>query len=79
MKLKDIATKVTESIIESIENGTFDEWKKSWVYNMPKSAISGKPYKGINSIWLSIVADSKGYTSPYWFTYNQARKSGGSV
>ena len=46
---------------------------------MPTSLGSMKPYQGINSLWLSIIGDMKGFESPYWTTYNNAKKLGGNV
>jgi len=44
-----------------------------------KSAATGKPYRGINRLLLSVVADALGFTSPFWLTFRQAKELGGSV
>ena len=40
---------------------------------------NGVPYSGINTFFLWAVAESCGYTSPYWMTFRQALELGGHV
>jgi len=57
-------------------------WVKPWkggYSGMPKSLSTKKPYRGFNVLYLSFVANEKGYNSPYWLTFNQAGKLGGKI
>ena len=42
---------------------------------MPLSLASKKPYRGINNFLLGM----QGFRSPYWVTFNQVKKQGGTV
>ena len=77
----DVYQIVTDQVIELLERGEIP-WSKPWrggVAGMPKNAISRKPYRGINVFMLGMTAEFKGYDSPYWVTFKQARELGGSV
>lgn len=65
---------VTESIIKQLENGVVP-WRKPWKTEMPLNLCSQKEYRGLNVFLLA----SQGYASPYWLTFNQAKKLGGHV
>ena len=76
MKNQDkIFKEITDQIIANLE--TAKKWDKPWnaVSEAPSNAISGKNYKGIN--WL-ILSLSK-YSNPQWLTYKQAKELGGNV
>jgi len=78
---KDGYQAITDRIIAQLENGTVP-WSKPWVSAggmWPTSLSSGKPYRGINILTLSITAMLAGYESPYWGTYNQIKERGGQV
>lgn len=75
----DVAQVITDLILEKIAAGTAP-WLKPW------SATSTRPlrhngiaYSGINTFYLWAVAESRGYTSPYWMTFRQALELGGHV
>ncbi|MGP1451113.1 MAG: ArdC family protein, partial [Wolinella sp.] len=61
-----------------VSNGN---WIKSWggEYGLPKNLVTKKPYRGLNTLSLMLKAKTKGYESPYWLTFNQAKAAGGSV
>ena len=73
---KDVYQIITDRIIGSLEKGTVP-WQKPWggKEQHPKSLVSGKDYRGINTFMLS----QAGYESPYWLTYKQAQDRGGHV
>jgi antirestriction protein ArdC len=77
---KDVYTIVTDSIIEALEAGTVP-WSRPWrdVGGKPLSLATNKPYRGVNVFLLTLQSMSKGYTSPYWLTFKQAKERGGSV
>ena len=66
---------VTDSIIAKLEQGVIP-WRKTWQGGqMPKSLTSKKPYRGINNFLLGM----QGFRSPFWATFNQIKKQGGTV
>ncbi len=70
---------VTDRIIAAMENGVVP-WRKPWTGSGgPTSLTTGKPYRGINSLILEVVAMSEGYDLPLWGTYKQAQALGGNV
>jgi antirestriction protein ArdC len=69
---------ITDQIIEMLEDGTAP-WKAPFTNGMHKSAASKKPYRGLNQMMLNYKALKNEYKSPYWITYNQAKKVGAQV
>ncbi len=80
----DIYTRITESIVAQLEQGT-RPWAKPWNAEHLAGRItrplraSGKPYRGINIVMLWMAASLKGYSAPIWMTYRQAAELGGQV
>lgn len=77
----DVFQTVTDKIIKMIEeNGTLP-WTKPWstVDEFPRNLRTGKIYHGSNVWILSVEALDKGYTEPYWVTFDQAKALKGSV
>lgn len=72
---------ITDRIVAALEAGTVP-WRKPW-RNVagfgPTSLSTGKEYRGINALMLSIEAFSAGYESLYWGTYRQIAEKGGQV
>lgn len=54
-------------------------WKACWQQALPQNAVSGKPYHGVNAMYLSYFAMAMGYQDPRWCTYNQAQEKGWQV
>lgn len=70
--------KVAQEIIKQLKEGTsilVKPWKPGVVGNMPYNPTSGRPYNGMNAIWLA----SSGYSDPRWLTYKQAQDEGAQV
>ena len=79
----DIYERVTTQIIEAIEAGA-GSYKMPWHITeadcfAPVNASSKKPYHGINVLILWTIAESRGYESGFWATYNQWRDLGAQV
>jgi len=77
----DVATVVTDRIIAALENGTVP-WSRPWSRVQgygPTSLSSGKEYRGVNNLILECESMVKGYGSPFWATFNQAKAHGGAV
>lgn len=75
---RDWHQEVADEIIRQIEAGTAP-WQRAWApgegMDMPTNASTGKPYRGMNAVWLSM----QGRTDPRWMTYNQAQALGAQV
>lgn len=66
---------ITNAILERLESGVAP-WRKPWkAGTMPINAVSGKCYRGINLLALSLAP----YTEHRWLTFKQAQDLGGSV
>lgn len=61
-KLEEVA----DAILEMLDQGTVP-WRKPWDSTRPENAITGKAYRGFNSVWLAI----RGFGSPYWAGFKQ--------
>ena len=76
------AKMITDAIIARLEAGV-SPWRRTWAttrgYSGRPMRACGQPYRGINALWLWVVADSNGYVSPTWMTYRQASELGGQV
>lgn len=75
------AEKITNLIIEKIESENVLPWVKPWTgsasQNAPRNFSTGKLYRGINSIILSMAAQATGCK---WFiTFKQTQERGGQV
>jgi antirestriction protein ArdC len=74
---------VTSKIIDQLEAGTFP-WVQPWDAaaagpGLPRNAVSGRPYSGINVLILWGAVFECGYPSQDWLTFRQALAAGGSV
>ena len=80
----DIYTRITSRIIEELEKGV-RPWMKPWNAEHAAGRITrplrhnGQPYRGINVIQLWMTAESAGFVSPFWLTFQQAKELGGFV
>ncbi|QFT92074.1 DNA primase TraC [Roseovarius sp. THAF9] len=77
---RDIEQEITDKIIGALESGT-KPWHSPWnsgVAPVPRRS-TGQPYQGINTLLLWLEASEKGYQSPYWMTFKQAKEMGGAV
>lgn len=75
---RDWHQEVADEIIRQIDAGTAP-WQRAWApgegMDMPTNAATGKPYRGMNAVWLSM----QGRTDHRWLTYNQAQAIGAQV
>jgi len=72
---------ITDKIVAELENGTVP-WRKPWrsVEGFgPTSLSTGKEYRGINTLMLSMQSMAAGYSSIYWGTYRQIAELGGQI
>ncbi|MGV8130598.1 MAG: ArdC family protein [Candidatus Pacearchaeota archaeon] len=71
----DIYQTVTDRIMSILEQGTIP-WKKQWHdHGQPMNAITKRPYRGINFLFLSCMS----YEDPRYLTFKQISEQGGMV
>lgn len=78
MKQNKLREQIAEQFIAALQEDQLP-WRAMWITNRPLNIISGKKYRGINSFWLSFVADMKGYHDHRWVTFKQAESKGWHV
>lgn len=67
---------LVDMILKNLENGT-GFWQQGWVgLGVPISAATGKRYRGINNLFLSLIAIERGYKDARWATYHQIEEKG---
>ncbi len=71
--MKDVFLVVTDQIISQLGQGIIP-WRRPWQVCWPTSYATNKMYQGINTLLLQ-----SNYESPYWVTFRQAQKMGGSI
>ena len=75
--------RITEIVLEQLRAGV-RPWSRPWsdapalASALPLRA-TGQPYQGINVLLLWCAMHARGYLSPHWMTYRQAREFGGQV
>ena len=71
------AGKLKEQIAQGVA-----PWQKPWKSGesrLPKNIQTDKPYRGGNSVYLSVTQTAKGYSDHRWATYKQISEMGGQV
>lgn len=80
----DTYKEVTDAIIAQMESGVMP-WRRPWSSMNFSGSVArpqrhnGERYQGINILMLWIAAEFKGYESPHWLTFKQAKELGGNV
>jgi antirestriction protein ArdC len=72
MNANDLFTQITEQLITDIETGAAGTWRMPWhalADAGTPTSIDGRPYRGMNAVWLPMVAASHDWTSGVWATY----------
>src|SRR5271170_6449031 len=65
---------ITQNVLKQLEQGVAP-WRKPWSSSIPRNLVSKKSYRGLNVFLLA----TQGYGSPYWVTFNQAKRLGAYV
>jgi antirestriction protein ArdC len=78
--MKDLYQDVTNRIITSLEAGA-PPWICPWTDRggLPSNLSTGKPYRGINVLMLSIATMDHGYSDNRWVTFKQAGEVGARI
>lgn len=79
----DLYAEVTERIVAEMEQGRLP-WVQPWdasgaAPDVPRNALSGRRYSGINILLLWTAWGQQRYRSHRWLTFKQATDAGGSV
>jgi antirestriction protein ArdC len=70
---------ISDRFIAALEEGR-RPWQEPWTTGgLPKSAATGKSYRGLNTLLLWMTSAERGYASPWWCTARQANALGGHV
>ena len=81
---RDVYAEVTAKIIHELGEGRFP-WVQPWDSGvasgpgLPRNALSGRRYSGVNVLLLWGAAIGGGYPSQSWLTFKQALEAGGNV
>lgn len=80
MKLNKMREQMAQAFIGSLKEDKIP-WHKEWsvIGIKPFNGLSDTHYRGINAMWLSYVAEDKGYDDPRWYTFKQAQEQGFQV
>lgn len=78
MKQNKLREQIAEQFIASLKEDKLP-WHALWANKRPQNAITEKKYRGINSFWLSFMADLRGYSDNRWCTFKQAESQGWHV
>lgn len=76
--LSKLREELAQTFLAALNQGQLP-WQKCWSQALPVNAITGKKYRGINTLVLSYYGDRRGYTDTRWCTYNQAQEKGWQV
>ena len=83
MRSNDLFQRITRQIADAIAAGAasfempWHKWSEGTA--QPTNAISGRPYRGINTLLLWAAAEQAGYSSGRWATYRQWSETGAQV
>ena len=76
--LSKVREELAQTFLAALNQGQLP-WHKCWSQALPVNAVTGKKYRGINTLVLSYYGDRRGYTDTRWCTYNQAQDKGWQV
>ena len=75
-KLTPQRKQLVDKVMENLEKGNLF-WTQGWVSSgAPESAVTGKKYRGINNLFLSLIAMSENYEDNRWATFKQMEEKG---
>lgn len=75
-KLTPQRKQLVDKVMDNLEKGNLF-WTQGWVSSgAPESAITGKKYRGINNLFLSLIAMSENYGDNRWATFKQMEEKG---
>ena len=81
-KKSDIYARVTDEIVRAIEAGVklYEmPWHQGAGAGLPRNALTGNFYRGVNTVALWASGQVRGYGLPYWATFLQWEKLGARI
>ncbi len=82
--MRNLHAEITAKILGQLKTGVAP-WRKPWSEKvaaagsvMPRNAVTGRPYSGVNIMLLWGAASVAGW-GPQWLTFKQAKEAGGTV
>ena len=78
-KSDEILKKFADMMVKIIKKANANNWKKGWmgvngsIQGLPQN-ISGRTYSGGNSFFLMFNTEEKGYKTPVYMTFKQAKE-----
>ncbi|MCG7601803.1 zincin-like metallopeptidase domain-containing protein [Halomonas sp. McH1-25] len=80
----DIYQAITDRILDSLEQGVLPGVGRPWDSSsrtplIPRNAVSGRQYNGINVPLLWDMAEKRGFSQDRWLTFRQAKEAGCTV
>ena len=73
----DFFKDLTARVLAALKGGTVP-WQRPWRSLVP-TRYTGLPFTGTNRLVLSLAADARGYSNPFWLTEAQGRRCGAKV
>ena len=78
-KNRDLYKEVTDRVVKALEEGV-GPWVRPWYSNTEhRNVLSKRPYRGINVLLLNLAMIERGFPTPLWLTYREAKRLGGYV
>ena len=75
-KLTPQRKQLVDQVLANLDKGNL-LWTQGWVAaGAPESAVTGKKYRGINNLYLSLVAMAENYGDNRWATFRQMEEKG---
>ena len=81
MRTDDMFETITAELVTAIEAGT-REWRMPWHALADAGTpvnVDGRPYRGMNAVWLPCAAAPRGWDTGIWGTYRSWQRHGGQV
>ena len=82
MHANDLFDQITAQLIADIETGAARDWRMPW-HTLADAGtptnVDGRPYRGMNALWLPMVAASHGWSAGMWATYRGWQRQGAQV
>ena len=78
----DLYERITQQIIAAVEAGAGEyrmPWNSGGAIGTPMNAVSGRSYRGVNTLLLWAAASQAGYGTGEWATYRQWAARGARV
>ncbi len=67
---------LVQLVLDNLKGG-LGLWHRNWTPgSAPVSAVTGRSYRGVNNLYLSMIAMKRGYKDNRWATYNQIQENG---